>query len=125
MKKMERNKAIKISPQKNVGWTRKKPRASYGGRYVVKESHTMMFKFIPQMLMLLALSFYSFRVFNNGELNKYFNIAMIWSVIALISFCFSIMMFVVSSINLGLVYASLFAVSISVSIKFRNAAKTT
>jgi len=27
------NKAIKISPQKEVGWTRKKPRASYGKRY--------------------------------------------------------------------------------------------
>jgi len=28
------NKTIMNCPQKDVGWTRKKPRASYGKRYV-------------------------------------------------------------------------------------------
>ncbi|ADZ92014.1 hypothetical protein Marme_2789 [Marinomonas mediterranea MMB-1] len=31
------NKTIKISPQKDLGWTRKKPRASYGRRYMVNQ----------------------------------------------------------------------------------------
>ena len=84
----------------------------------------MILNYIPQILMLFALTLYSVRVFKNGDLDKYFNIAVIWSVIALISFCFAIMAFLVSSIYLGLTYALLFSISLSVSMKFRNAVKT-
>ena len=89
------------------------------------ESLTMILNYIPQILMLFALTLYSVRAFKNEDLNKYFNIAIIWSVIALLSFCFAIMAFVVSSIYLGLTYALLFSISISVSLKFRNAVITT
>jgi cyanate permease len=94
-------------------------------RYVVKESHTMILSFLPQFLMLFALSFFSFNVFKKEDTKNYFILALVWSVVALIGFCFSIMMFFVSNIYLGFTYALVFPVSIYISMKFRNAVKTT
>jgi len=95
-----------------------------GKRYVIKESLTMIFEYIPQVLGILALSIYSVRRFKNGYDEKnFFNVATIWAVVALITFCFSIMSFVVLNIYFGVIYCAVFGVSIVVAMKFRNTEK--
>lgn len=83
----------------------------------------MIFEYIPQVLGILALSIYSVRRFKNGHDEKnFFNVATIWAVVALITFCFSIMSFVLN-IYFGVIYCAVFGVSIVVAMKFRNTEK--
>lgn len=85
----------------------------------------MEFNFIIPIIMLITLSIYSFRGFKANEVSKYFNLATIWSAVALLSFCFAIMMFVMFDITSGIAFVALFAASFSISMKFRNAIKST
>ncbi|MBB1385273.1 hypothetical protein H5119_06870 [Pseudoalteromonas sp. SG45-5] len=86
----------------------------------------MIFEYIPQVLGILALSIYSVRIFKDEHHEKkFFNVATIWAAVALITFCFSIMSFVVINIYLGIIYCVVFGVSTVVAMKFRNAEKTT
>lgn len=86
----------------------------------------MIFEYIPQFLGILALSIYSVRTFKDGhDDKKSFNVAIIWAAVALTTFCFSIMSFVVLNIYFGILYCAVFSVSIVIAMKFCNAVKTT
>lgn len=84
-----------------------------------------MLDYLPQLLMLLAISIYSYRALKSRITPHYFNLAVVWAGISLLSFCFSIMAFVVSSIIAGFVYSVVFAVSFRVAMKFRDAKNAT
>lgn len=86
----------------------------------------MVLQYITQVLGILALSIYSARRLKEGyDEKKFFNVASIWAVVALITFCFSIMSFVVINIYFGIIYCVVFGVSTVVAMKFRKAEKTT
>jgi len=84
-----------------------------------------MLDYLPQLLMLLAISIYSYRALKGGITPHYFNLAVVWSGISLLSFCFAIMAFVVSSIIAGIVYVVIFVVSFRVASTFRHAKNAT
>ncbi|KMT65239.1 hypothetical protein XM47_09340 [Catenovulum maritimum] len=85
----------------------------------------MILKVLFPIVMLIALSIESYKAFKNDAVDKFFNFSMIWTGIALVSFCFSVMMFTVLEVILGLVLGLICFASIYISMKFKNAVKTT
>ena len=81
--------------------------------------------YLSPIVFLVAAILYTHRVSKSITETNSFYVAAIWSVIALLSFCYSVMSFTLSALMAGTIYGVIFVVSLLVSLKFRNAVTAT